>query len=145
MNFFNNSRIVLIAAAVLVIIAAFLPWVTLEGMTESVTGLSGRGSNGGTPGAFTIVCAVIAAGLGVLGKKWSHIVSILFALLVIFLAYVIYNKDVKCEGAMDGAIQICTKAGIGSYLTFFGGFLLAVGNVLGFIKPAAVATDDMAA
>ena len=51
MNFFTNSRMVLIGAALLVIIAAFLPWVTLEGMTESVTGLSGRGSNGGTPGA----------------------------------------------------------------------------------------------
>jgi hypothetical protein len=139
-----NFRIILLASAVLVIIAAFLPWVTFDGIAEKlgneiagkVTGFAGRGKYGGTPGAFTIGCAVIAAGLGLLNKKWSHIVGVLFACFLIFLAYVIYNKDVKCESALDGALQVCTKAGIGSYLTFLGGFLLVVGNILGFIKPA---------
>jgi hypothetical protein len=136
-----NSKFILLAAAVLVIIAAFLPWATIEGMTETVTGFAGRGQYGGTPGAFTIGCAVVAAGMGALGKKWSQIVGILFAGFLIFLAYVIYNKDVKCAEGMDGAIKICSKAGIGSYLTFLGGFALIVGNVLGLIKPAAPAAE----
>ena len=107
-------------------------------MTESVTGVAGRGTNGGSPGYFTIACALISAGLGSLGKKWSQIVGILFAALLIFLAYTIYNKDVKCVEAMEGALKVCTKAGIGSYLTFLGGFALIAGNVLGLIaKPAA--------
>ena len=95
---------------------------------------------GGSPGYFTIACALIAAGMGALGKKWSQIVGVLVAAFLIFLAYVIFQKDVKCEEAMDGAIKVCSKAGIGSYLTFLGGFALIVGNVLGFIaKPAAPA------
>ena len=137
-----NSKFILIGAAILVIIAAFLPWVTMEGLTETVSGVAGRGKYGGSPGYFTIACAVIAAGMGALGKKWSQIVGVLFGAFVIFLAYVIYQKDVKCEETkiLEETLKICTKAGIGSYLTFLGGFVLIVGNVLGFIaKPAAPA------
>lgn len=116
-----NSKILFGAGALIVIISAFLPWASV--MEITVSGF--RGQFGGKPGLFTIVLAVLAGGMGFIGKKWSQILAIVFAVLIIALMALMYSKDSECAG------EICPSIGIGHYLTYVGALALIAGGVMG--------------
>ena len=69
-----NSKLTMILAGVLSIVSAWLPWVTVMGVSQN----GFMGEMRGNPGLFFIVMGAIIAIMGLLNKKWSAIVTILF-------------------------------------------------------------------
>ena len=111
-----NSKLMLIGSGVLAIISAWLPWVTLMGM--SANGF--KGDMAGNPGLFFVVLGALIAVMGLLGKKWSNIVAILLALCVAGLGVKYYN-DASSIGA----------AGYGLYVMMAAGLIGIIGGVMG--------------
>ena len=124
-----NSKVLFGIGALIVIIAAFLPWasVSMGDISVKVTGVAGRGKYGGSPGYLTIILAVISAGLGAaFSKKWAQIAAIFFAVLIFGWMAVVYGKDSKCAG------EICPSIGIGHYLNYVGALVLVAAGAMGF-------------
>jgi hypothetical protein len=119
----------LIAAGALSIISAWLPWITVLG--ESTNGFMGEMR--GNPGLFFIILGAIIAIMGLINKKWSAVVAILFALCVAGLGFKYYGDATGSDAALVGA-----KAGYGVYVMMLAGVLGLVGGIMRFMvkKPA---------
>ncbi|HNP55259.1 MAG TPA: hypothetical protein PKK69_11585 [Ferruginibacter sp.] len=118
-----NSRLMLIAAGVLSIVSAWLPWVTVLG--QSTNGFMGEMR--GNPGLFFIILGAIIAVMGLINKKWSAVVAILFALMVAGLGFKYYGDATSGDAALVGA-----KAGYGVYVMMLAGVLGVVGGICAF-------------
>jgi hypothetical protein len=119
-------------SVLVVVLAAFLPWVSLLGV--SAIGVEGDG-------VITLVLAVaggivLALTTGLVGKqktpgKWSQISLLVLAVLV----------------ALIGLIDMNGAAAMGLYLTLFGGIAWVVGAAwqLGISKQSVDQIEDAAA
>lgn len=111
-----------VGSAVLLVIAAFLPWASLFGIT--VNGTDGDGG-------ITIFLALVAGIMGVLaalqGKRWAAITAIVFGVLS-FLVGLLNILDVSGTDIAD------TSIGIGLWLTALAGLLIIVFGVLSLKK-----------
>jgi hypothetical protein len=114
----------MIGAGVLSIISAWLPWVTLLGISQN----GFMGEYRGNPGLFFIVLGVIIAIMGVINKKWSAIVAILFSLIVCLLGFKYYNDSTTGDAAIVGA-----AAGYGIYCMIVAGLAGIAGGIMRFL------------
>lgn len=107
-----------VAGAGLLVISAFLPWASIEGLI-TVNGTDGDGG-------ITIVFAIIAAIMGIVaalkGKRWAGITAIVFGLLS-FLVGLLNLLDVNGQ-----VIEI--SPGIGLFLTMLAGIIILISGVL---------------
>ncbi len=117
-----NSKLTMIGGGVLSIISAWLPWVTMMGISQN----GFMGDYKGNPGLFFVVLGVIIAVMGLLNKKWSAIVAILFSLIVCGLGFKYYSD--ASEAAAFGA-----SAGYGIYVMIAGGLAGIAGGVMRFL------------
>ncbi len=104
-----------IVAAVLVIISAFLPWITVESKHFLFTGLQTTGSAFGEPGKVNIFLAAIIILLFALNKPWTPRVNIFvsgFLMAWAFRNFLIFSR---CE------MGECPDRQIGLYLSLLGG------------------------
>lgn len=121
----------MIGAGVLSIISAWLPWVKVMGMTQN----GFMGDYQGNPGLFFVILGVIIAIMGLLNKKWSAVVAILFSLVVCGLGFKYYGDVTGGDAASLGA-----AAGIGIYCMIIAGLIGMAGGVMRFfMKKKAVA------
>lgn len=125
------SRLTMILAGVLSIISAWLPWVILLGVSQN----GFMGDYGGNPGVFFIVLGTIIVVMGLLNKKWSAIIAILFSLLVCMLGLKYYNDSTTGDALTVGAI-----VGNGVYCMIFAGLLGVVGGIMRFFVKKKVVT-----
>lgn len=94
-----KARFILIGAGVLSAAAAWLPW--LSAMGETRNGFMGEMK--GNPGLFFVVFGVIIATMGLINKKWSAIVAMLFALMVVGLGFNYYCDSTSPDAVLVGA------------------------------------------
>jgi hypothetical protein len=116
-----NSKLTMIVAGVLSIVSAWLPWVTVMGVSQN----GFMGEMRGNPGLFFIVMGAIIAIMGLLNKKWSAIVAILFSLIVCALGFKYYGDATSGDAATVGA-----SAGYGIYVMIAGGIAGIAGGVM---------------
>jgi hypothetical protein len=126
----KSQGIVLLAGAAAVIVAAFLPWASVDFLGESI---SKAGTDG--DGVITVVFGIAAAvfgflALGAARRRWHAITALVLAALVVIIA-VIDIADIKSRfGDGTSGIDVEVTIGIGLWLTLAGGLAAAVGAVL---------------
>lgn len=112
----NKTKIIGIVSSALVIVSAWLPWVTLAGI--SANGFDG---NEGQPGLFFVILGALSALCVFFGKKWSNIVAVLLALATIGLAFKYIN-------------DASSFAGYGLYIMLAGGLGVIAAAIMGLRK-----------
>ncbi|GAA0563187.1 hypothetical protein [Chitinophaga japonensis] len=100
-----------LAAAVIIIISVFLPWLTIESRHLVFTGLHTAGSNFGEPGRLNIALAVVAAILFLPQRLWAQRVNIFVTAFLV--AWTFRNMIIfaRCE------MGECPEKEIGLYLS----------------------------
>ncbi|WP_343703084.1 hypothetical protein [Chitinophaga sp.] len=112
----TKTSIIGAIAAVLVIISAFLPWISVpvNGQTLVFTGLQSAGSAFGEPGKLSIAVAVMVLVFFLIQKAWSPRVNLFTSAFLAAWAFrnmLIYSR---CE------MGICPDQKIGLYLSLLG-------------------------
>ncbi len=125
------SKLSLIGAGILSIISAWLPWVKLMEITQN----GFMGDYGGNPGIIFVVMGAIIAIMGLLNKKWSAIVAILFSIFVMLLGLKYYN-----DATTGDALSVGAEAGSGVYVMIFAGLIGFVGGLMRLFTKQKVAT-----
>ena len=126
----KNLNILGLLGAVLTIGSAWMPWVKVGLMDESISINGFRGEYGGNPGIAFVGMGVLCVVFFLLNKKWANIISLIFSLCVLGLA-IKYMGDVKSNGDM-------AATGLGLYAMAFGGALILVGAIMGLRSKSAV-------
>lgn len=125
-----TSRLIIVLAGVLSIISAWLPWITVLGISQN----GFMGEYRGNPGLFFIVMGIIIAGMGLLNKKWSAVIAILFSLFVSTLGLKYYN-----DATTGDALTVGASAGYGVYCMIVAGLIGTVGGIMRFFVKKKVA------
>jgi hypothetical protein len=118
------SRITGFISCLLLIIGAFLPWVTIELNHETLSGVQTGGTTLGEPGYVNIVLALLILGGLAINRIWSIRLNVIFAAMII--AYNIRNCLIftRCE------MGYCPKKEAGLYLTVFAAVLILISSLL---------------
>ncbi|RPE08298.1 hypothetical protein EGT74_14655 [Chitinophaga lutea] len=109
----SKSSIIGAIAALVVIVSAFLPWVSVSvnGQVLVFTGLQSEGSSFGEPGKLSIAVSVIVLILFLIQKGWSPRVNLFTSAFLAAWAFrnmLIYSR---CE------MGICPDQKIGLFLS----------------------------
>lgn len=122
----------MMGAGALSIIAAWLPWVKVMGITQN----GFKGSYSGNPGIIFIVMGAVILGMGAINKKWSAVIAMLFSIFVCLLGFKYYSDTTTGDAATLGA-----TVGAGVYCMILGGLAGIAGGVMRFLvkKKTAVA------
>jgi hypothetical protein len=107
----NKPTIFGLISVAIVIISAFLPWLTIESKHLAFTGLNTAGSSFGEPGKLNIIVAVISGVLFLVPGKWSARVNLFVAAFLAawtFRNFVLFSR---CE------MGECPDRQIGLYLS----------------------------
>lgn len=115
----SRTTIIGIAALILVIISAFLPWISIpaDGQQMVFTGLNTEGSRFGEPGKLSIGVSVLALVFFLLQKSWTPRVNLF---ITAFLAAWTFRNMLifsRCE------MGICPDQKAGLYLSMLGAFI----------------------
>lgn len=126
------SRLTMTLAGILSIISAWLPWINVMGISQN----GFLGDLGGNPGLFFVVMGAIIVIMGLLNKKWTAIIAILFSLFVAMLGLKYYN-----DATTGDALSVGATAGYGVYVMIVAGLIGVVGGIMRFfVKKKVVAT-----
>lgn len=115
----SRTTIIGIAAIILVIISAFLPWISIhaDGQHMVFTGLNTEGSSFGEPGKLSIGVSVLILVFFLLQKQWALRVNLFttaFLAAWTFRNMLIFSR---CE------MGICPEQKAGLYLSMLGAFV----------------------
>ena len=110
----SKSTITGIAAAVMIIVSAFLPWLTIESRQLVFTGVHTAGSNFGEPGKLNIILSLIAALLFIAQKQWAQRVNVFIAGFLMAWTFRNMILFARCE------MGECPHKEIGLYLSLIG-------------------------
>ncbi|MBO9154323.1 hypothetical protein ACFOTA_19065 [Chitinophaga sp. GCM10012297] len=109
----SKSSISGIIAAAIVIISAFLPWISVhaDGQHFVFTGLQSEGSAFGEPGKLSIVVSAMAILLFLVPKAWSPRVNLFISAFLAAWAFRNMLLFSRCE------MGICPEQKIGLWLS----------------------------
>ncbi|KAA2238553.1 hypothetical protein F0L74_20225 [Chitinophaga agrisoli] len=107
----SKNTLIGIGASVIVIVSAFLPWLTIESKQLVFTGLQTTGSSFGEPGKLNIVLALIAAVLFALQKVWAQRLNIFITAFLMAWTFRNFILFARCE------MGECPEKEIGLYLS----------------------------
>jgi hypothetical protein len=110
----SKNYLVGIGAAVIIIISAFLPWLTVESKHLVFTGVHTAGSSFGEPGKLNIMLSVIAIVFFALRKMWAQRINIFITAFLIAWTLRNFILFARCE------MGECPHKEIGLYLSLFG-------------------------
>ena len=115
----SRTTIIGIAAIILVIISAFLPWISIhaDGQQMVFTGLNTKGSSFGEPAKLSIGVSVLILVFFPLRKPWTPRVNLFttaFLAAWTFRNMLIFSR---CE------MGICPEQKAGLYLSMLGAFV----------------------
>lgn len=126
------SRLTMTLAGILSIISAWLPWINVMGLSQN----GFLGEMRGNPGLFFVVMGAIIVIMGLLNKKWTAIIAILFSLFVAMLGLKYYN-----DATTGDALSVGATAGYGVYVMIVAGLIGIVGGIMRFfVKKKVLAT-----
>lgn len=107
-----------LAAAVLVIIACYLPWIEIASLSKTLTGMDTAGTNFGKPGKLHIIFCVLASVLFLLPLVWAKRINWLFCALGLAWAVRNFLIYARCEMAT------CPERQYGLYLVLLGSVIM---------------------
>ncbi len=133
----SKNKLVGIGSSILLIIAAWLPWmkVNFMGITESTNGFTKN-----KVGAFFVTIGLLTAIFSFASKKWSNITSIILGLCT-FLLSIKYFADASSSQAKAVGVSV----GFGIYTLMIASMGIIVGAIMGFKTSktiAPTATND---
>ncbi len=118
-----------VVAAVVVMVAAFLPWATLDGLVS----LSLAGTE--ADGVITLVLGGAAAVLGILRAlgmgRWTAIIAVLIGLVILLIAIV----DIADVGSIADLGVATASVGIGLWVTLVGAVAMVATAALAIRTP----------
>lgn len=117
-----------IAAATLVVIACYLPWIEIDSLSKTLTGMDAQGTNLGKPGKLHIIFCVLAAVLFLLPLVWAKRVNLLFCALGLAWAVRNFLIYARCEMAT------CPERGYGLYLVLLGSVVMLAASLFPDMK-----------
>jgi len=119
----SKSTLTGIAAAVIIIVSAFLPWLTVESRHLVFTGLQSKGSNFGEPGKLNIILAIIAGLLFIARKQWAQRVNVFVSGFLMAWTFRNMILFARCE------MGECPHKEIGLYLSLIGAIVAFISVV----------------
>jgi hypothetical protein len=136
---------IIAATGLLVAIAAFLTWGTIEGFGQSyaingVTGSDFPGDDKTRDGVLTLTLAIPAIAFAIvraLGKLslTAAIIGTVAGVLVVLIAIIdIADISNNADDLPGSGVNIDTTVGVGLWLTLVGGIALAVASLIGIVK-----------
>lgn len=117
-----------IAAAILVVIACYLPWIEIDYLSKTLTGMDAEGTNLGKPGKLHIIFCVLAAVLFLLPLIWAKRVNLLFCALGLAWAVRNFLIYARCEMAT------CPERRYGLYLVLLGSVVMLAASLFPDMK-----------
>ncbi len=117
------SRVTMSLAGILSILSAWLPWVNVMGLSQN----GFLGEMRGNPGLFFVIMGAIILIMGLVNKKWTAIIAIIFSLLVAMLGLKYYN-----DATTGDAVTVGATAGYGVYVMILAGLMGIVGGIMRF-------------
>ncbi|MBW8686886.1 hypothetical protein [Chitinophaga rhizophila] len=116
----NKTSIIGLISVAVVIVSAFLPWLTIESKQLVFTGMDTTGSSFGEPGKLNIAVAVIAGILFAWRGKWSARVNLFVTAFLAAWAFRNFVLFSRCE------MGVCPEREIGLYLSLLAGIVAFV-------------------
>ncbi len=112
----SKSSISGIIAAAIVIISAFLPWISVhaDGHHFVFTGMQSEGSSFGEPGKLSIAVCVLTVILFLIPKAWSPRINLFVSAFLAAWAFRNMLLYSRCE------MGICPEQQIGLWLSLIG-------------------------
>ncbi|HRP32952.1 MAG TPA: hypothetical protein PKV73_13725 [Agriterribacter sp.] len=119
-----------LAAVILVIVACYLPWMEIESLSKTLTGMDGQGTNFGRPGKLHIIFGVICGIFFLLPLAWAKRINWFFCALGVAWALRNFMIYARCE------MGTCPERKYGLYLVLFGSVLMLVAALFPDLKVA---------
>jgi vacuolar-type H+-ATPase subunit I/STV1 len=113
----TTGETVTVVGGLLVVIGAFLPWVSTP--VVSPAGIDGDG-------VYSLAFGILALAV-VLFRRWERLDAAGVALFGVLTLAVGLNTFTSLSGQIAGTISFSLTPGIGLYMTLFGGLVLLAG------------------
>jgi hypothetical protein len=94
----RSLRYLTILAAILLIVAVFLPWVTIESIKLSITGMNTEGTDFGKPGYFHLAMAALFLIFSFTPRIWAKRINLLIVALNLAWAIRNFIMIAACSG-----------------------------------------------
>ncbi|QHS58702.1 hypothetical protein [Chitinophaga agri] len=107
----NRPSIIGLVSVAVVIVSAFLPWLTIESKHLVFTGMDTTGSSFGEPGKLNIIVAVIAGIFFALRGKWPARINLFITAFMAAWTFRNFILFSRCE------MGECPHREIGLYLS----------------------------
>ncbi|MCC6288925.1 MAG: hypothetical protein IT249_13665 [Chitinophagaceae bacterium] len=107
-----------IAAALMVIIASYLPWMEIPALQKIVTGMDNAGTNLGKPAKLHLIFAVTAIVFFLIPKVWAKRTNLIFCALGIAWAVRNFLLYARCE------MGTCPERKYGLYIVLCGSVVM---------------------
>jgi hypothetical protein len=122
------SNYIGIAAAIIMIIACFMPWAYYPDLDKNFTGFFSEKNNYGRPGKVFIFFAIVISILSVIPAVWAKRVNQFAGVLTVAYTIKTYFLFTSCYGGF------CPDTKIGLYLVVISSFIILVATLLPDIK-----------
>lgn len=117
-----------LAAAVLLIVSCFTPWVIIESKNITVSGVDATGTNFGKPGYFHILLSVLFITCTIIQRVWAKRLNLLVTALNTGWALRNFFVISTCQGGE------CPEKQIGLYLVMLSSLLLLLSSLFPDMK-----------
>jgi hypothetical protein len=133
----SKPNIAGLIAAVVVIVSAFLPWLSIESKHLVFTGVQTVGSSFGEPGKVNVFLAVLAGVLFFVERKWSARLNLFVTAFLSAWAFRNFLIFSRCE------MGECPDREIGLYLSLIFGLVTFICVLLANGKRPLPAKDQL--
>ena len=123
------------AACIVLIVSAFLPWTYHEDLHKTFTGLYSEKNIYGKPGKFLIYFAVVSFALTLTPKLWAKRTNLFLSALVMGYAVKSYILFTSCYNAY------CPDKKIGIYLMMASCIVILITSILPDMKMNEISND----
>ena len=113
-----------LAAALLLIVSCFMPWVMIPGRQITITGVDATGTTFGKPGYFNLLLTMFYIVLTVIPRLWAKRINIFLATINIAWVFRNYLLLSRCEAGE------CPEKQNFFYLYILAGICMFVGALL---------------
>lgn len=107
-----------LAAALVVAIGSYQPWVTISALSHAITGMDGTGTNFGKPAKLHLIFCVIAAIFFLIPRVWAKRFNWLFCAMNLAWAARNFLLYARCE------MGTCPERELGLYLVLLGSVVM---------------------
>jgi len=122
------SKYIAIAAAIILIIACFMPWAYYPDLGKNFTGFFSEKNNYGKPGKVFLFFAIITIILSVIPAIWAKRLNQFVGVLTVAYTIKTYFLFTSCYSG------ICPDKKIGLYLVLISSFILLIVTMLPDMK-----------